>query len=77
MLNGLDAYFIQGNWFDVDEEKVNQKFVDLLHESRRMPDFALFLTADEPTIVNRLLDIPKITEEYERLAAARRQELAD
>lgn len=42
-----------------------------------MPDFALFLTADETTIVNRLLDIPKITEEYEKLAEARRQELAE
>lgn len=46
--------------------------MDLLHESRRMPDFALFLTADENTVVKRLMDVPKITEEYEKLATARR-----
>jgi len=50
---------------------------DLLQNARRMPDFAIFLTSDEDTIKKRLLDEAKIKAEYERLAEARRKELAD
>lgn len=77
LLDGLKGYFINANWFDVEEDKVAQKMPDLLQNARRMPDFAIFLTSDEDTIKKRLLDEAKIKAEYERLAEARRKELAD
>jgi hypothetical protein len=42
-----------------------------------MPDFALFFTASEETILDRLLDTSAIQAEYDRLVAKRRAEKAE
>lgn len=64
---------INGKWFEVDEEKVSQPLVDLLFESRRLPEIVLVLRANEQVTLDRLLDKEGITKKYEELMEIRRE----
>lgn len=37
IFTGIDEILINGNFFDVEEEKVSTSLVDLLTEARRLP----------------------------------------
>ena len=74
VLQGSDPYIINAKWFEVDEEKVSQGLVDLLYESRRLPEIAIILRAPEPTTIDRLLDREGITQKYQELMEIRRKE---
>lgn len=74
VLQGTVPYIINSKWFEVDEEKVSQGLVDLLFESRRLPEFAVILRATEQTTMERLLDKEGITNKYQELMEIRRKE---
>ena len=74
ILPAAEPLVINGKWFDVDEEKVSQPLVDLMFESRRLPEIVLILRANEKTTLERLLDKEGITKKYEELMEIRRKE---
>jgi len=37
MFNGINEIFINGNYYDVEEEAVQTPFVDLLANARKLP----------------------------------------
>jgi adenylate kinase family enzyme/YHS domain-containing protein len=73
ILKGTSPTFINGKWFEIDEEKVSQGLVDLLYESRRLPELVIILKAPEQVTIHRLLDIDGITNTYTQLMETRRK----
>jgi len=47
MFNGLNEIFINGNFYDVEEEAVQTPFVDLLANARKLPEVVFILKSDE------------------------------
>ena len=74
VLQGNEPLIINAKWLEVDEEKVSQGLVDLLFESRRLPEIVIILRADELITLERLLDKEGITKKYEELMEIRRKE---
>ena len=45
MFSGINEIFINGNFYDVEEDKVSSSVVELLGEARRLPEVVVMLTA--------------------------------
>jgi adenylate/nucleoside-diphosphate kinase len=74
VLDGNEGYFIDANWFDIEEDKVAQSLIDLLYESRRLPEVVLLFTAEEEKVLARTLDSVGIQNQYQFLLNKLRQE---
>lgn len=74
ILQGKDPLIINSNWFEIEDDKVSQSLVDLLYESRRLPEVVIILRANEAVTLDRLLDKNGITEKYQELMEIRRKE---
>ena len=46
IFDGINEIFINGNFFDVEEDKVSTNLVELLGDGRRLPELVLMLTSD-------------------------------
>merc|ERR1712096_60364 len=64
------------NWFDVEEEKIVTGQVDLLADSRRLPELLFVLKLDRDILASRLVDETKIKKEYDTLVQQRKDEKA-
>ena len=56
MSNGINEIFINGNFYDVDEESVSTPLVELLAQARRLPEVVYLLSCDEGKWIDRVLD---------------------
>ena len=56
IFDGINEIFINGNFFDVEEDKVSTNLVELLGDARRLPEVVLMLTSDEQKWLERVLD---------------------
>ena len=73
MLGGLPQLY-NGEWFDMPEDKVSLPFLDIMSESRRLPEVIVILQLTQKRMLERLLNKPKINIEYEMLVAKRKAE---
>lgn len=62
---GIDEILINGNFFDVEEEKVSTGLVDLLIEARRLPEAVVILKVDEKRWLPRVFNTKEIEREHE------------
>lgn len=70
--------FIDGNFFDVEEDVVATPLNELLVEARRLPEVFLHLKVDEKNFMIRKFDESAVKKEYDRLVEERRlQKLKD
>ena len=74
VLKGDQPLIINSRWLEIDEEKVSTGLVDLLYESRRLPEVIIILRAPESITIERLLDKEGITNKYQELMEIRRKE---
>ncbi|CAG9329088.1 unnamed protein product [Blepharisma stoltei] len=74
LLKGDKPLIINSRWFDIEEEKVSQNLIDILSESRRLPEIAFILKSSEENTIKRLLGTEGIEAEYNRIMEQRRIE---
>ena len=74
IFDGINEIFINGNFFDVEEDKVSTNLVELLGDGRRLPELVLMLTSDEQKWLERVLDRKAIELELEAIKEKRRIE---
>lgn len=60
MFNGIGEIFINGNYYDVEEESVATGYVDLLANARKLPEVVFVLRCEEPKWLERNVDKKKI-----------------
>ncbi len=60
IFEGIDEIFINGNFFEVDEEKISTNIVELLTEARRLPEVVYVLKSEESKWLARNLDRKQI-----------------
>ena len=60
IFEGIDEIFINGNFFEVDEEKISTNIVELLTEARRLPEVVYVLKSEENKWLARNLDKKQI-----------------
>ena len=61
----IGSVFINGNYFDVDEEKeVVTPFKDLFDQSKRLPEVVINLEVSEKEFMNRKFDRQKVVDEH-------------
>ncbi len=60
IFEGIDEIFINGNFFEVDEEKISTNIVELLTEARRLPEVVYVLKSEESKWLARNLDKKQI-----------------
>ena len=64
--------------FDIEEEQLSTPFLDLLTESKRIPEVIIFLKIDEKNLLSRLYNPEEIKKDYstqiEKLKAKRAKE---
>ena len=48
------------NWFDLPEEGVATGLLDLLTESRRLPELMIVINTSEAQILDRIMDVEAI-----------------
>ena len=60
IFDGIDEIFINGNFFEVDEEKISTNIVELLTEARRLPEVVYVLKSEESKWLARNLDKKQI-----------------
>lgn len=60
----VNACFINGNFFDVDENKVSTPLVDLFTKSKKLPELVLFLKVNEETFMKRKYNEKLVEEEH-------------
>lgn len=74
IFNGIDEILINGNFFDVDEEKVSTGLVELLTEARRLPEAVVILKVDEKRWLPRVFNIKEIEKEHEAIVNKLRED---
>lgn len=74
MFSGINEIFINGNFYDVEEDKVSTSIVELLGEARRLPEVVVMLTSEEQKWLERVLDRKAIERELEEIKEKRRIE---
>lgn len=52
--------FINGNFFEVEEDKVGTPFLELLTESKVLPEFVVLLKVKETNFIKRVFDDKEI-----------------
>jgi len=67
LLTPLNEVFINGNWFDIEEDQVSIDLFELLQESKRMPEAVITMKVAEKGFLSRVFDETKIKAEYNRL----------
>lgn len=67
LISPLNEIFINGNFFDVEEEQVSTPILELLQEAKRLPEAAFFLKVSDKNMLPRVFDETKIRAEYNRL----------
>ena len=76
IFSGINEIFINGNFFDVEEDKVSTGIVELLGEARRLPEAVVMLTSDEGKWLERVLDKKAIEAELEEIKEKKKEEKA-
>lgn len=67
LLSPLNEIFINGNFFDLEEEQISTPLLEMLQESKRLPEAAIFLKVSDKSFLPRVFDESKIKAEYYRL----------
>ena len=67
LLTPLNEVFINGNFFDLEEEQIQTPLLEMLQESKRLPELAVFLKVSDKNLLSRVFDESKIKAEYNRL----------
>lgn len=76
ILKDVGGTFIDGNFFDVQEDILSTSIVELLTEARKLPEFVILLKIDQKSYLERNFDVKAVQTEYQTKLAdlkARRQ----
>ena len=65
IFNGINEIFINANFFEVEEEAVSTPLVELLAQSRRLPEVVFMLSCEEAKWIDRVLNKEEIERELE------------
>lgn len=66
---------INGNFFDVAEDKVSTGLIELLSESRRLPEVVIALKlSDNDQYLKRVFNVKEIEDEYQKIMADRKMQ---
>ena len=74
LLASYNEIFINGNFYDVEEDKVSMSMVDLLKEAKKLPEVVVFLKVNEKNLLSRLFNRKEVEDEYNALMEKRKRE---
>lgn len=77
LLSPLKEIFINGNFFDIDEEIISTPLLEMLQEAKRLPEVAVFLKVSDKQFLSRVFDETKIRAEYNNLLNDLRKKRAE
>ena len=66
MLSQLNEVFINGNFYDLEEDTIQTPLLEMLQEAKRLPELAVFLKVSDKNLLNRVFDEAKIKTEYNK-----------
>lgn len=66
ILSPLNEVFLNGNWFDLEEDQVSADLFELLQEAKRMPELVVVLRVKDKPLLARVFDESKIKADYNR-----------
>ena len=55
------------NWFDLPDDVVATTLIDLLQESRRLPEVMIVITTSESQVMTRIVDVDAIKSKFDQL----------
>jgi adenylate/nucleoside-diphosphate kinase len=74
LLANYNEIFINGNFYDVEEDKVSLSMVDLLKEAKKLPEVVVFLKVNEKNFLSRVFNRREVEDEYNALMEKRKKE---
>eukprot|EP00828_Plagiopyla_frontata_P023696 TRINITY_DN3029_c0_g1_i10.p1 TRINITY_DN3029_c0_g1~~TRINITY_DN3029_c0_g1_i10.p1 ORF type:complete len:1472 (-),score=263.93 TRINITY_DN3029_c0_g1_i10:1139-5554(-) len=72
LFSGYQQILINGNFYDTEEDKVSTPLIELLTESKKLPEIVIMLRVNEKNFFSRQFDQREVKQEYDRLMEERR-----
>eukprot|EP00825_Cyclidium_porcatum_P011085 TRINITY_DN1566_c0_g1_i6.p1 TRINITY_DN1566_c0_g1~~TRINITY_DN1566_c0_g1_i6.p1 ORF type:complete len:1401 (+),score=376.97 TRINITY_DN1566_c0_g1_i6:144-4346(+) len=68
----IQQILVNGNFFDIEEDKVATPLIELLSESKRLPEVVIILKVSEENFLKRQFNVAEVEKEYKKLMEERK-----
>jgi hypothetical protein len=77
VIESKKGLIMDGNWTTIPEDAVSAPFMDLLKDSRRMPEMFIILRCKEETTFDRCRDDKETEKKHDDIVEKIKKEIAD